>query len=293
MKKPQSPTILVLGAQGMLGRTVYTYLHSLYPTNTWGTVKEAIKNSDYFSFNAHSITSFKAIYKKLGKIDYLINCIGILRGNKDIKEMTFINAKFPIKLSLVAEENNSKLIHISTDAVFSPLEKTVTEDTPPTPTDIYGKTKLHGEPLSQNTITIRTSLLGFDPLHHKGLLEWALQSQKTTLDGFSDQIWSGCTTFQFAKFCELLIKTNTFQKMRETSPIFHFSPIGNVTKHAIIKTFLTLMKNKKTVTKKTSEPISRSLITNYPHLLFLDQQEKNIKDALSDLILFEKNYLNY
>ena len=282
------PTILVLGAHGMLGHTIYRYLYSRYPQSTWGTVKRNDGELMLFEFNAHSLKTLEGISKNIGKVDYIINCIGILQNNEDKKEMKYINAQFPQKLALSLNSNNAKLIHVSTDAVFAPNESNLTEESKPSPADYYGTTKLQGEPLSTSAISIRTSLIGFDPYGHKGLLEWALQPSKFPLNGYSNQLWSGCTTLQFATLCEQIITNNFFQKMRLASPVFHFAPFIEISKHDIIATILTLMKNKNTVTKKLAEPISRSLKTKYPHLLFLNHMENTLKSALQNLISFEK-----
>lgn len=291
MKSSPSPTILVLGAQGMLGRMVFNYLSSQYPKTTWGTIRKKEKKQFLLTYDAHSLKQLENIYKNLEGIDYLINCIGILQSNKNTKEMIYINEKFPNKQARFAEKNNIKIIHVSTDAVFSPDKNRVTENTPVSPSDLYGQTKLAGESVSKNVITLRTSLLGFDPYNHKGLLEWVLQTTQKPLGGYTNQLWSGCTTLQFAKLCELVIKNDAFEEVRNVSSVFHFAPLVKITKHDIIKTLLLLMQDKRNIVKQTSDPISRQLHTHYPDLLFLKHQEKNLKKALKELLIFEEEYI--
>lgn len=287
MKTRKSPTIIILGAHGMLGHTVYNFLKKLYPSTTWGTTRKT-KNRDshMLNFDALKLNKIEIISKKAQNIDYIINCIGVLANHNNTKEMNFINAVLPHKLADLAKKNNAKLIHVSTDAVFSQTSGIVDELVSTSPNNTYARTKLKGEPLSSNAITIRTSIIGLDPYKHKGLLEWVLKEKNIV--GFTNQLWSGCTTLQFAKLCHFIISTNSFQKMRDKSPIFHFSPISNITKHDIIKTFLSLQKSNKPARKAKDHPITRVLKTRYADLLFLDKQEMHISDALKKLMDFEK-----
>ncbi|MEK7572923.1 MAG: sugar nucleotide-binding protein [Patescibacteria group bacterium] len=287
MSTSKPPTILVFGANGMLGHTVYNFLKKNYPTTTFGTVrKRKSEDMHILNFDVYKLRNIEIVFKKFERINYIINCIGILPNSTTKKEMNFINAIFPHMISLLAEKYNSKLIHISTDAVFHPLSGSVDEHSPTSPTTSYGRTKLQGEPISSNAITIRTSIIGLDPFKHKGVLEWALKGK--SINGFTNQIWSGCTTLQYARLCYKIISSNSFQKMKDSSSIFHFSPIREVTKHDIIKTFLLLQKSNKLIKKTKGRLITRLLKTRHSELIFIDKQKKQIKNALEELINFEK-----
>ena len=285
MKPTTSPIIVVLGAHGMLGHTVFNYL-KIHHT-VWGTTKNSVTESHLLKFDAYNYNDLNNLYKKVKKIDYIINCIGALPRDTNEK-MTFINAQFPNKLATIAEKNNSYLIHVSSDAVFSPLSNDVYENDSPFPIDEYGKSKLQGEPKSTNAFSIRTSLLGLDPYKHKGLLEYALQEKRLT--GFMNQVWSGSTTLQFAHLCHQIIKNNAFEQMRQKSSIFHFAPLTDYTKHDIIKTLQELIKNDAMLVMGEGEQITRSLKTNYQELLKINQFTQNLKRALYELLLFEKTF---
>lgn len=287
MSPLSNPTILVMGAHGMLGHTVYTYFLNHYPT--WGTVRHESTDSHKLTFDAFDDTSLELLLAKIKNVDYIINCIGILPGNNP-EEMQYGNATFPHKLAQFSEKHKIKVIHVSTDAVFPRLAGHVTEDTPPSPEDAYGISKLRGEPNSPYVLSIRTSLLGLDPYKQKGLLEWILAEKQVS--GYTNQFWAGCTSLQFAKLCGDIIQHNNFKKMRKKSKIFHFSPLSNITKHAIIKTFLSLVKSKKRITSSEGQPLFRLLDTKYPELLFLDKQKRQLDEALQELITFEKSQKN-
>ena len=129
--------ILILGADGMVGRTVFLYLHSLYPHNVWGTTRKKEKISkNKLLFNVQSYQKdFEKINKKLRNIEYVINCIGVLKNYQSTTELISSNALFPHLLEDLAKNKSFKLIHISTDAVFHPLSGTVNESSSPSPSD--------------------------------------------------------------------------------------------------------------------------------------------------------------
>jgi len=281
--------ILILGSDGMLGRTIFLYLDSLFPENIWGTTrKKKNQTKKIFFFNAETYQKdFLLIKKNLKKLDYIINCIGILKKDYDKQELVYVNALFPHLLEKLAEKNNFKLIHISTDAVFSPLSEKVSESSPVGPIDNYGSSKLLGETTSKNALTFRSSFIGLDPINHKGLLEWTLKTP--ALNGYTNQLWSGCTTIQFAKFCENIIRNNLFLKLRRQSPIYHFAPLKTLSKYQLIKTFAKLSKKDFAITKATGEKVIRTLMTNYFDSLSMNEYTSSTKEAIRELLLFESN----
>lgn len=202
---------IVLGGEGMLGHMVIKYVKSLPNFEVYSTVHDkTIKNGIYFD-----------VYKDLGKIEKIIkkikpklviNCIGVV--NHFIKEhdkdiVTFINSYFPHKLANICRQNNSKLIHISTDAVFSGKEGNYTENSPYSPIDFYGVSKAAGEIKDDYNLTIRTSIIGPKIKEPKtGLMEWFFKQNGKTVKGFTNVIWSGLTTLELAKKIIELHKNN-------------------------------------------------------------------------------------
>lgn len=138
--------ILVLGSDGMVGRTAFLYLFSLYPNTVWGTTRktENTNKRTLFLSVENADRDFKRITSRIKKIDYIINCIGIFKNASKNKLIT-TNALFPHQLEEIAEKNKCKLIHISTDSVFAPLSGIVNESTPTSPNDLYGASKLLGD----------------------------------------------------------------------------------------------------------------------------------------------------
>jgi dTDP-4-dehydrorhamnose reductase len=111
-----------------------------------------------------------------------------------------INALFPHQLAQVCELNQVKMIHISTDCVFSGKVGNYSELDIPDGPDLYGRTKLLGEVTGPKALTFRTSLIGRELLGASGLVEWFLSQQGKEVWGYSRSIFSGFTTQAFGKF---------------------------------------------------------------------------------------------
>ena len=270
--------ILVLGAKGMLGNTVYSYLKTIY-ANTYGTDRTDHK---FFLFDAATDQrDFNKLFKKIEVPDFIINCIGILPNSKNKEQMRTVNTLFPKKLGYLAQKLGPRIINISTDAVFSNDSGIVFENSHPNPDTDYGKSKLKGEVNSKNVINIRTSIIGFNPYNHKGLLEWAIRERN--IKGFINHSWSGCTTLQYAKACNYLISGNNFDKISSKSSIIHYAPLGPISKYKLLKCFLQKINvNNKVMEVEDNINVDRELKSIYNVL----PGNKNLSFAISELLNF-------
>ncbi len=197
--------IIVLGANGMLGRYVTRYFDNIDEYNI-----VPITRNEYDFLNDTNLYSFFSKYTNAFTI--IINCVGIInkRCNIPIEETIYINSIYPHKLAKVCQKLNFKLIHPSTDCVFSgSLDKRYKylEDAITDATDIYGKTKSLGEP--SNCTVLRTSIIGEEIENKRSLIEW-LKKQKGTVNGYTNHYWNGITCLQFAKIVEHIIKHNQY-----------------------------------------------------------------------------------
>ena len=277
--------ILILGADGMLGRTIYLYLKKHNELKVSATSR---KNKKLIFLEAKNPNSFKKILKEN---DYVINCIGINDVTREnINESVYINSEFPKIIDKLAEKFDFKFINVSSDAVFNPMTGKVTENSKPNPKDLYGKTKLKGETKSINSITIRTSIIGFSTNKKKGFLEWIVNSNKD-IKGYDNQLWSGCTNLQFAKFCEYLITDNNFENLRKRSNIFHFAPLGPVTKYEMSKKIITIMRKEIKISRdKSKQQINRYLTSIYFDKKFYKSYTTNLSVSIKELVKFENKY---
>lgn len=215
--------ILILGVTGMLGSMVYkvlknefdlviTYKNSkklniLY--KKYGKVK-GIKEIDFSAddcmkdYVGDKNVYLNQFFKKVGKVDAVINCLGAIKLSvKDYpKQAFFVNAILP---HLLGNFYRDRFIHISTDCVFSGYAKRPYFETSlPDPIDLYGVSKLAGEP-SETSLVLRMSFIGPELDGNQSLFNWFL-SQKNHVQGYKDHFWNGLTTKEVAKMLSKIIK---------------------------------------------------------------------------------------
>lgn len=278
--KSKNPRILILGASGMVGRTVFKYLSNELLDVTGTVRKKSGKNQMNFIFSDKS--SLNKLFKKY-QFDCVINCIGILKKNNKGYGLNFA---LPKNLESLSIFHKFKIINISSDDVYDSLSKKANEKTKTKPDNPYGKSKLKGEIISKNVLNIRTSFIGFDPIEKKGLIEWLIQNENKEVDGFVNQTWSGCTTLQFAKLCKYLV--NNFRVIRRKTPVVNFVPIGPLTKFELVKAISKSLKLKIKINKhEANEEINRYLISLYFDNKFFRRYTTEINKAVKELINFE------
>jgi dTDP-4-dehydrorhamnose reductase len=259
----QHSDILVLGASGMLGSAVR---RQLAPCD--GTQKEDPHAPGYLDIlampRAHWLTK---------RYDYIINCIGILKPavkEQDPESLTRairVNALFPHALAEMARD--SRIIHLSTDGVFSGARDRPYLETDPTDcSDAYGKTKALGECPAPNVLNIRCSIIGKDPLFGKGLIEWVLRARDgEELHGYEDHLWNGVTTRQFGELCRRIIETGAFDGLRKESGIHHFCPNSAITKYDLLCSIREAAQRDITITRtRSGAPSARILGTVHSQL---------------------------
>lgn len=219
--------VLVLGRSGMLGSTVLHRLRSLRAD--WridGTVRDA---GERLTLEAEAGRPGLADLFSLGRYDYVINCIGVLknaideRRSESVERAIRVNALFPHEVADVAAQHGARVIHVSTDAVFSGrLQQPYTEASAPDPIDTYGATKMLGESPAPNALSVRCSIVGRDR-RQRGLLEWYLAARAPSVVGFADYVWTPVTTVQFADWCEDMIDRR-FDAVRARGHVLHLAP---------------------------------------------------------------------
>ena len=203
--------VLILGGNGMLGHVAWQSFRKDF--DVYATIRGTFSEVKRFAiFDKKKTicgvcTEDFSVFEKIANTvnpDVILNCIGIV---KQIREATNpiksieINSLFPHKLAALCSMDNCRLIHLSTDCVFSGKKGRYTEDDTPDPLDLYGRTKLLGEVADGNALTIRTSMIGKELGTKHGLLEWFLRQNGKSVKGYTNAIFSGFTT---AVLCAIL-----------------------------------------------------------------------------------------
>lgn len=133
--------------------------------------------------------------------DIVINCIGIVKQLADSNDPLIalpINALLPHRLARLAQVAGARLVHMSTDCVFSGAKGNYVEGDLPDAYDLYGRSKLLGEVDYPNAITLRTSIIGHELTGNRSLIDWFL-SQTGEVDGYKNAIFSGLPTVEIAR----------------------------------------------------------------------------------------------
>lgn len=196
------PRALVLGAGGMLGHKLWQRLQPAM--ETWATVRtraglpgelfdspRVLEGVDAFAFE-----SVDAALQRV-RPTVVINCVGIVKQRAEatapVPSIT-INALLPHRLHDACRKAGARLIHISTDCVFSGVKGGYRESDPPDAGDLYGRSKLLGEVADGTALTLRTSIIGRELRGASGLVEWFLSQRGGRADGYTRAVFSGVTT---------------------------------------------------------------------------------------------------
>lgn len=201
--------VLVLGASGMLGNAVIRVMSEKADLEVYGTVrssnvpqafsleiaKKIITNCDVTNHE-----SLAALFNNI-RPDVVINCVGLVKqlAMADDPLITLpINAMLPHQLAHICDSHKARLVHISTDCVFSGARGNYKETDVSDAQDLYGKSKFIGEVTYPHTVTLRTSIIGHELQNAHSLIGWFL-SQNNSCKGFKRVIFSGLPTVVLAK----------------------------------------------------------------------------------------------
>jgi dTDP-4-dehydrorhamnose reductase len=197
--------ILILGGQGMAGHIMTEYFMDKPQYEVNYTSRDADdKKSIYLD-----ATDFKRVEETIERLkpDIIINCVGILNEHAANNPLLAfqVNSLLPHQLAKFIERQHGKLIHISTDCVFSGLKGEYTEDDFPDGTSVYAQSKQLGEIINNKHLTIRTSIIGPEMKEDGiGLFLWFMK-QTGKIKGYKNVLWNGVTTLELAKATEELI----------------------------------------------------------------------------------------
>jgi dTDP-4-dehydrorhamnose reductase len=249
--------VLILGSTGMLGNTVAKYFLDSEKYDVFLTYR-----NPELAFGGNRIR-FDALKDSLdilpGNVDYVINCIGIIKqimhDGKSVQRAIRLNALFPLELAEWCEQKNIRLIHITTDCVFSGAKGKYVESDEHDALDAYGKTKSLGEPVDA-TMVIRTSIIG-EELHNNGsLVSWVKSMKGQSIKGYTNHFWNGITTLEYAKVCDKIIQNDLYE-----NGLFHVFAADDVSKYQMLQMFNEKYDLGLTIDEFAPEGIDRTLRT--------------------------------
>ena len=201
--------ILILGGGGMLGHRLVGALREDF--DVWATLRGSIRAYERYrlfdperTFGGIDALNFDALTEVIAHVrpDAVVNCIGIIKqlaAAKDPFLSVAVNSLLPHRLHRLCRAARTRLIHFSTDCVFSGRTGNYVEDDPSDALDLYGRSKFLGETVGEGGLTIRSSIIGHELEGTTGLVEWFLSQQGARVDGYRRAIFSGFTTHEMAR----------------------------------------------------------------------------------------------
>lgn len=200
--------VLILGGLGMVGHRLWIALSREH--EVWATVRtNAAEVPELPWIDRARICDRVDVARsddlqrafERARPEIVINCVGLVKqraeANDEVLAIT-VNALVPHKVAELCRATGARMVHISTDCVFSGRAGNYTEDDRPDPEDLYGRAKLLGEVVKDPAITLRTSFIGRELRTRQGLTEWFL-AQQGHVRGYTRSVFSGLTTHAFAR----------------------------------------------------------------------------------------------
>ena len=220
--------VLILGGAGMLGHKLWQAYRDRF--DTWVTLRTGLRDHARLGLfdRARALEGieafdFDAVVRAVATVrpSIVINCIGVIKQLPTAKDPIVsltINSLFPHRLANLCAATGARLIHISTDCVFSGRKGMYTESDTSDAEDLYGRTKFLGEVSGLAALTLRTSIIGRELSTSSGLVEWFLGNRGGKVSGYTRAIYTGLTTLALAQ-----VIGDVIERWSELSGLYHVS----------------------------------------------------------------------
>ena len=255
--------IVVLGSTGMAGHIISLYLEhhgfdvfriSRSETNSDKSSKIDVSNTDEL------MTCIDEI-----KADVVVNCVGLLQKSCEERPdlAVLINSYLPHCLENHYRGTETKIIHLSTDCVFSGKKGSYTEEDLPDGRTFYDRSKALGEINNKKDLTFRMSIIGPDiDASGTGLLNWFMK-QTGQVNGFTNALWNGITTLELAEAIEAAVNENI-------SGVYHLVPKEYISKHDLLILFKKIFeKNDVDILPDSNFVMDKTLVNNRKDFMYL------------------------
>lgn len=209
MKDTDYIKILVIGSSGMLGNALLRFFTGSPGFSAKGTVRseaaadllpEILKSQVFSGVDVENIDALADLFDSF-QPDIAINCVGVVKqltSSQDPLVALPINSLFPHRLARICALVNCRLLHLSTDCVFTGCAGMYRESDPPDARDLYGLSKYLGEVDYPHAMTLRTSIIGHELSGGLSLVDWFL-SQEQSVSGYKRAVFSGLPTVEIAR----------------------------------------------------------------------------------------------
>lgn len=266
--------ILILGGHGMAGHVLVNHLMERNHHVKYTLRKPA---EDGIGLDVTDLDKVKELVLS-ERPQVLINAVGILNENaeKNIHEAIVVNSLLPHVLAETLDIYGGKLIHISTDCVFSGERGSYTENDEKDGTNAYSKTKSLGEVVSAPHLTVRTSIIGPELKQNGiGLLHW-FTKQEGEIKGYENVFWNGVTTLELAKAIDQMIA-------EDVSGLYQLCAKEKISKYHLLLLFKEIFRKKNVNIVGVKEPVhDRTLIHTRKDYYYPVKSYREMLQELSD-----------
>lgn len=221
----------------MIGSAVTRFLseRGVHVTEVNRTGQAVVQENEAIKFDVLTDEIGKLI-GNFSKGTTLINFIGLIRHKIDLQSENSVaaakkvNSIFPQELTRMSKSLDINVIQIATDCIFSGRKGKYSERSIPDPIDVYGETKLNGELLADNLLTLRVSIVGNEMHHHIELMDWVMhQRLNAEILGFKNHSWNGITSLHFGKIIYGILQSDFFN-----AGTFHIVPEASISKFQLV-----------------------------------------------------------
>lgn len=230
--------ILILGGNGMLGHRLLLSLRPRHQVRV--TLRQDLTaymhqglftpDNAFAGVDVRSTDQLEEVFSAF-RPEAVVNAVGIVKQRADAKSAIpslEINSLLPHRLALLCRAVGARLVHLSTDCVFSGRKGAYTESDPSDADDLYGRSKYLGEVTDPGCLTLRTSIIGRELSRKAGLLEWFLSQSGRTVPGYRNAIFSGFSTYEMARIVERLLTAS-----QDAHGLYHVSS-SPISKHDLL-----------------------------------------------------------
>lgn len=280
--------VAILGSTGMAGHVVARYLEE----NGYTAYRASRSETNTDVSAAIDATDFKALGTWLDHVepDMVINCIGLLRSACENRSdlAILLNAYLPHWLKERYKNSRVKIIHLSTDCVFSGSRGNYLENDWPDGETMYDRSKALGEIVNDKDLTFRMSIIGpdIDP-QGIGLFNWFMK-QTGTIQGYGKAIWNGVTTIELSRAIVAALQQNL-------TGLYHLIQPIPIDKCSLLELFANTFQRSHISIQRTNDvQINKSLINTRKDFSFVVKDyETQILDMRRWIIDHQKLYPHY
>ena len=279
--------VLVMGSANIIGQVVGLF----FKENGHSVTGYDSEPCEYYYSIQESLYNLDCIKETIQQGDYdaVFNFTAVVNqyAEEDKAEASYINCFLPHYLEKITRNTKTVIVHRSTDCVFSGKKGSYNIDDIPDGESFYAKTKAIGELINQKDITVRVSLIGPDPdSNGDSLFPWFLR-QSGDVNGFTDAIWTGVTTVEFARVIEKLL-------LQKAHGLFQCAPDTSISKYELLTIFEKYFPNNRNVIPISKCRVDKSLIPFMgEYRVDIPNYDTMVADMLSWVKKHKKIYKNF